>query len=186
MDSGLEDPLEEAMATHSSILAWKIPTDRGAWRTRVHGVTKSRARICDWAGTDTTLGIQGVTKVDNETQKGLFGFLLISFGPTLVTGTAFSWLGRLLWGFWGNLQPVILYPKIWAGHLEEACCWKTCISSGSVVETSWCIGQRNCTEGPCKGMTYLGSAANTGSFQRCLFILLLKEFIVTQDGSKWK
>ena len=25
---GLEDPLEEGMATHSSILAWKIPMDR--------------------------------------------------------------------------------------------------------------------------------------------------------------
>ena len=29
---GWEDPLEEAMATHSSILAWRIPVDRGAWR----------------------------------------------------------------------------------------------------------------------------------------------------------
>ena len=27
---GLEDPLEEGMATHSSIPAWRIP--RGAWR----------------------------------------------------------------------------------------------------------------------------------------------------------
>ena len=26
-----EDPLEEGMATHSSILAWKIPMDRGTW-----------------------------------------------------------------------------------------------------------------------------------------------------------
>ena len=26
-----EDPLEEEMATHSSILAWRIPMDRGAW-----------------------------------------------------------------------------------------------------------------------------------------------------------
>ena len=26
-----EDPLEEGTATHSSILAWKIPMDRGAW-----------------------------------------------------------------------------------------------------------------------------------------------------------
>ena len=26
----LEDPLEEGMATHSSILAWKIPMNRGA------------------------------------------------------------------------------------------------------------------------------------------------------------
>ena len=35
---GLEDPLEECMATHSSILAWRIPMDRGAWRAVVCGV----------------------------------------------------------------------------------------------------------------------------------------------------
>ena len=28
---GWEDPLEECMATHSSILAWRIPMDRGSW-----------------------------------------------------------------------------------------------------------------------------------------------------------
>ena len=28
---GWKDPLEEGMATHSSILAWKIPMDRGTW-----------------------------------------------------------------------------------------------------------------------------------------------------------
>ena len=28
---GWEDPLEEEMATHSSVLAWRIPMDRGAW-----------------------------------------------------------------------------------------------------------------------------------------------------------
>ena len=28
---GWEDPLEEGMATHSSILAWRIPVGRGAW-----------------------------------------------------------------------------------------------------------------------------------------------------------
>ena len=27
-----EDHLEEGMATHSSILAWRIPMNRGAWR----------------------------------------------------------------------------------------------------------------------------------------------------------
>ena len=26
-----EDPVEEGMATHSIILAWRIPIDRGAW-----------------------------------------------------------------------------------------------------------------------------------------------------------
>ena len=38
---GREDPLEEDMATHSSILAWRIPMDRGAWQATVHGVAKS-------------------------------------------------------------------------------------------------------------------------------------------------
>ena len=37
-----EDPLEEGMATHSSILAWRIPTERGAWRATVHGVAKTQ------------------------------------------------------------------------------------------------------------------------------------------------
>ena len=36
-----EDPLEKGMATHSSILAWRIPLDRGAWWATVHGVAKS-------------------------------------------------------------------------------------------------------------------------------------------------
>ena len=34
---GWEDPLEEGMATHSSILAWRIPVDRGIWQATVLG-----------------------------------------------------------------------------------------------------------------------------------------------------
>ena len=37
----LEDGLEEGVATHSSILAWRIPMDRRAWQATVHGVAKS-------------------------------------------------------------------------------------------------------------------------------------------------
>ena len=37
-----EDPLEEGMATHSRILAWRIPVDRGAWQAAVLGVVKSQ------------------------------------------------------------------------------------------------------------------------------------------------
>ena len=37
---GLEDPLEECMTTHSSILAWRIPMDREAWWAIVHGVAE--------------------------------------------------------------------------------------------------------------------------------------------------
>ena len=48
---GWEDPLEEAMATYSSILAWRILMDKGAWWVPlwvgswwapVHGVEKSQ------------------------------------------------------------------------------------------------------------------------------------------------
>ena len=42
-----EDPLEEGMATHSSILTWRICIDREAWRVTVHGVTKSQTRLSD-------------------------------------------------------------------------------------------------------------------------------------------
>ena len=44
---GWEDPLEEGMAIHSSILAWRIPMDRGGWGAIVHGVTKSQTRLSD-------------------------------------------------------------------------------------------------------------------------------------------
>ena len=39
---GWEDPLEEGMVTHSSILAWRIPMDRGAWQATVQGISKSQ------------------------------------------------------------------------------------------------------------------------------------------------
>ena len=37
------------MANHSSILAWRIPKDRGAWRATVHGVAKNWTQLSDWA-----------------------------------------------------------------------------------------------------------------------------------------
>ena len=39
---GWEDSLEEGMATHSSILGWRIPMDRGAWQA-----TKSWTQLND-------------------------------------------------------------------------------------------------------------------------------------------
>ena len=42
---GWDNPLEESMTTHSSILAWRILMDRGAWRATVHGVTKSQTQL---------------------------------------------------------------------------------------------------------------------------------------------
>jgi len=42
---GWEVPLEESMATHSSILAWRILMDRGACWATVQGVTKSQTQL---------------------------------------------------------------------------------------------------------------------------------------------
>ena len=44
---GWEDALEEGMATHSSILAWRIPMDRRGWQVTVHEVTKSQTQLSD-------------------------------------------------------------------------------------------------------------------------------------------
>ena len=55
------------MATHCSILAWRIPMDRGAWWATVHGVAESQTRLSNskhstwhggtqsiWCGATTT------------------------------------------------------------------------------------------------------------------------------------
>ena len=42
---GQEDPLEEGMATHSNILAKRIPMDSGAWHATVHRVSKSQTQV---------------------------------------------------------------------------------------------------------------------------------------------
>ena len=42
---GMGRPPGGGHAIHSSILAWRIPMDRGAWQATVHGVTKSWTRL---------------------------------------------------------------------------------------------------------------------------------------------
>ena len=45
---GWEDPLEKGKATHSSILAWRIPMDKGTWRTTVR---VSQSDTTEWLST---------------------------------------------------------------------------------------------------------------------------------------
>ena len=44
---GQKDPLEKEMATHSSILVWKIPWTEELGRLQTNGVTKSWTRLSD-------------------------------------------------------------------------------------------------------------------------------------------
>ena len=67
---GQEDPLEKEMATHSSIPAWRIPKDRGAWRVTVHSVAKSRAWL-----TQLSMHTKYKTEPLSLSDKGGFHFL---------------------------------------------------------------------------------------------------------------
>ena len=40
-----EDLLEKEIVTHPSILTWRTPMDRGAWRVAAHEITKSQTRL---------------------------------------------------------------------------------------------------------------------------------------------
>ena len=44
---GLEDALEEEMATRPNILAWEIPRTEEFWWATVHGVAKSWTPLSD-------------------------------------------------------------------------------------------------------------------------------------------
>ena len=49
--AGWEDPLEKEMATHSSILTWRIPRTEEPGRATVHGAAKSQIRLSTFTGT---------------------------------------------------------------------------------------------------------------------------------------
>ena len=59
---GQEDPLEEEMATHSSILSWKIPWTEKPWPV-VHGVAKSWICLKDWTTTTGKYKVYGASQV---------------------------------------------------------------------------------------------------------------------------
>ena len=79
---GLEDPLEEGMATHSSILAWKNknPMNRGGWWATVHGVAKSWTRLSDSAQSRDGGWIEGGGQLEDR-------FLSVSALSSLKLGT---------------------------------------------------------------------------------------------------
>ena len=69
------------MATHSSILAWRIPVDRGAWQATVPRVAKSWAQLSDTA------------------QHGAGGGLVAELGLTLGTPWTVACQAPLSLGF---------------------------------------------------------------------------------------
>ena len=81
---GQEDPLQKEMATHSSILAWRIPWTRGAWWATVHGISESWTRL--------------------KRLSTCFWFCILSF-PTSVPLRILLMFQGFDWGFSSNSSP---------------------------------------------------------------------------------
>ena len=62
------------MATHPSILAWRIPMDRGAWQATVHGVV----RVGHDLATKPPPGFQSIIVSDSNIQlKNIYILLFL-------------------------------------------------------------------------------------------------------------
>ena len=59
-----EDLLEKGMTTHSSILAYRNPMDRGAWWATVHSIANSQTQL-KRLGTHTHTYVSGTDKTDS-------------------------------------------------------------------------------------------------------------------------
>ena len=86
---GWKDPLEEGMATPSSILAWRIPMDRGAWRATI---TKSRTELRQ-LGTHTG-NISKDIKVRKFSSMGTWRSSQMLESPRTTTKILLTWPGK--------------------------------------------------------------------------------------------
>ena len=66
---GREDPLKKEMATHFSVIIWKNPMDRGAWRATIQRVAKGWTRLSDFPFT-----FQFHTLEDMATHSSVFAW----------------------------------------------------------------------------------------------------------------
>ena len=105
-----EYPLEEGMATHSSILAWRIPrTERRAWWTTVHRVTQSQIWL-KWLSTHTHVHTHTCTFSDFFKDYEWIILLLHLAAPSPPCSgkwMAHTWTSCRLWigGGWGSEKP---------------------------------------------------------------------------------
>ena len=91
---GWEDPQEEGMATHSSILVQGNPMDRGAWWAIVHGVTKSWTRLSNWGH---ACGILAPWPGIKPTAPALESRVLTSGPPGESLETLLNWVTWISW-----------------------------------------------------------------------------------------
>ena len=90
--SGWKIPLEEGMATHTSILAWRVPLDRGAWWAAAHGVAKSWTQLSTaqhgtaWPQLDFARLLSTDTALFYISNRSIYEFLHSSTGFNSTSG----------------------------------------------------------------------------------------------------
>ena len=77
---GLERCLGGGQATHSIILAWRIPMERGAWGATVDGVAKSRTQL-----STHPINISVVLLIGKYVARSMSSIL---FDPGIITDSA--------------------------------------------------------------------------------------------------
>ena len=100
-----EDPLEEGMVTHSGILAWRVPMDRGAWWATAHGVAKGWQ---NWATKHSTYTHILLWEIDICFMSSSILFIFIAF-----------WYTRVEWIY--HSLSILLLIEIWVVSSVWAC-----------------------------------------------------------------
>ena len=115
------------MATHSSILEWRIPMERGAWQATVHGATKSQTR-------------QKQLSMDSKDVSKTFLFLTFLWWEGMVCLPFNHWAHGI--GIWGYIDFVfmLINSKISFQRKETpAHFWTALASPGGQLLKSHCI-----------------------------------------------
>ena len=118
-----EDPLEEGMDTHSRILAWRIPMDRGAWQAIVHGV--SELDITEWLSTawyivlfNSRIYFWFLLRFSNSLLIFPFCSYIIFLNSSV---SSFSSLSKFFWSCHVAFGILLPWPGVERGPLQWKC-----------------------------------------------------------------
>ena len=152
---GQEDPLKEEMATHSSILAWKIPMDIEPWQTAVHEVAKSQAQLNMWHTINGMKSYKITPDYTNQTNWSSHTHLL----STYCHHHSARWCKRHLFLQSGNLQWSWIQIIFNVGNSVG----QNITSSQGIGALSVQVGKEAKCEGSCKRFLWITSHFSIGS-----------------------
>ena len=131
---GWEDPLEEGMATHSSILAWRIPQTEEPGAT-VHKVTKSQNRLKQLSShpkTELRFELHSPITLRRFCPLWPSGFVwhFLSadksphhFPSYSVHMTFYNFIVKYQWSLWRNMRQLLVFSPLSWGRGFQSTLW---------------------------------------------------------------